>query len=142
MQGSEINQHVYNQCRINKTYRNGEAGRHAVQIVRMLTHCHDFGYDRLIRPLNAKDFCELLQVLSRGFTNGEDGVAQPAHAQTAEFFVKKLNAELRSKERNIFDDGQADAPLLVFSELNNSGEEGLRQEFNANYCSGQDSVFV
>ena len=108
----------------------------------MLTHGHDLGYDRLVRPLNAEDLCELLQVLSRSFTNGEDGVTQPAHAQAAELLVKKLNAELRGKERNVFDDGQANAPLLVFGKLDNGGEEGLRQELDANYYSGQDSDFV
>lgn len=101
----------------------------------MLAHGHDLGDDGLVGPLNTEDLCELLQVLGRSLADGENSVAEPAHAQTAELFVKELDAELRSKKGNVFDDCETDTPLLVLSELDNGGEEGLREELNANDCS-------
>lgn len=100
----------------------------------MLTHGHDLGNDCLVGPLNAKDLGELLQVLGRCLTNGENGVTQPAHAQAAELLVEEFDAELRGKEGNVFDDGQTDAPLLVFGELDDGGKKGLRQKLDANDC--------
>lgn len=97
----------------------------------MLSHGHDLGHDRLVSPLDAEDLGELLQVLGRSLTNREHGVAQPAHTQTAQLLVEELYAELRSKKGNVFDDGQADAPLLVLSELDDGREKGLRKELDA-----------
>lgn len=98
----------------------------------MLTHGHDLGDNCLVGPLNAKHLCELLQVLSRGLTDRENGVAEPAHAQAAELLVEELDAELRGKKGNVFDDGETDTPLLVFGELDNGGEEGLGKKLDAN----------
>lgn len=99
-----------------------------------MTHCHDLRDDRLICPFHTEDLGELLQVLSRGFTDGENCITQPAHAQAAEFLVEELDAKLRGKERDVFDDSQTDAPLLVFGKLNNGGKERLRQKLDANDC--------
>jgi hypothetical protein len=85
------------------TYRNGEARSHSVEVVRVLTHGHDFGNNCIIGPLHSKDLCELLQILSRGLANRKDGITKPAHAKTAELLVKELHAELRGKERYVFD---------------------------------------
>lgn len=100
----------------------------------MLAHCHDLGDDRFVGPFNTEDFSELLQVLCRGFTDRKHSVTQPAHAQAAELLIKELDAELRGEEGDIFDNGEANTPLLVFSELNDSGEKGLREKLNANDC--------
>lgn len=86
-------------------YRNSEARSHPIEIVRVLAHHHHLRHDCVIRPLHAEDFGQLLQVLSRGFADGEDGVAEPAHAQAAELLVEELNAQLACEERNVFDDG-------------------------------------
>ena len=53
------------------------------------------------------------------------------------FWVDASRIELRGKEGNVFDDGQADAPLLVFGELDNRREEGLRQQLDADDCPSQ-----
>lgn len=68
-------------------------------------------------------------------TDRENGVAEPAHAQTAELLVEELDAELAGKQRNVLDDGQPDAPLLVLGELDNGREQRLGKEVDANDCS-------
>lgn len=87
----------------------------------MCSHCHDFGNDGLICPLNAENLGQLLEVMCCCFTDGEDRVTQPAHAQSGKLFVKEFDTELASQERNVFDDGQSNSPLLVFGELNYCG---------------------
>jgi hypothetical protein len=91
----------------------------------MLTHGHDLGDNGIIGPLDTENFSEFLQVLSGRFTDREDGIAEPAHAQAAKLLVEELHAELRRQKWDVFDDGQSHAPLLVFGELNNGGEQGL-----------------
>jgi hypothetical protein len=113
------------------TYRDSKAGRHAVEIVRVLAHSHDLGYNGLVRPLDAEHFGQFLEILSRGLTDREDGVTEPAHTQAAELLVEELDAELRCEKRNVFDDGQSNAPLLVFGELDNGGKEGLREQLDS-----------
>ena len=76
------------------TYRYSKAGCHSIKVVRMLAHGHDFRNDSLISPLNTKYFGQLLKILSRGLADREDGITEPAHAKTAQFFVKELNAKL------------------------------------------------
>lgn len=104
----------------------------------MLAHGHDLGHNRVIGPLDAKDLRKLLKILSRSLADGEDGVAEPAHAQTAELLVEKLYAELRSEKGYVFDDGQSDAPLLVLGKLDDRREEGLGEELDADDCSLSD----
>jgi hypothetical protein len=98
----------------------------------VLTHGHDLRYDGLVCPFDAKYLGKLLQILSGGFADGEDGVAKPAHAETAELLVEKLHAKLRGEKRNVFDNGQPYTPLLVLGELDDSRKKRLREQFNAN----------
>jgi hypothetical protein len=64
-------------------------------------------------------------------TNGEDGVAEPAHAEIAELFIEELDAKLTGEKGNVFNDSEAHAPLLVLGQLNNSREERLRKKVDA-----------
>ena len=107
----------------------------------MLAHSHDFGNDGFVGPLDAKHLGELLKILSRGLANGEDGIAKPAHAKTAQFLIEELYTKLGGKQRNIFDNGKAHAPLLVFGKLYNGGKEGLREKFNANNFERSQLLF-
>lgn len=93
--------------------------------------CH-LGYDSAACPLDTKDLCELLEILRAGLTNAEDRVAQPRHAQTAEFLVEELDAELRSQKRDVLNDGQSNAPLLIFCKLHDGRKKRLRQKLDAN----------
>jgi hypothetical protein len=104
-------------------YRDCKASRHSVKIIGVLSHSHDLGNNGFICPFHSKDFCELLEVLRSCLSDGEDGVAQPTHTEVAELLIEKLDAELASKKRDIFYDGEADTPLLVFGQLNNGGKE-------------------
>lgn len=102
-----------------------KTGCHAVQVVSLIAHGHDFGYNRLSRPLDAKDFCEFLEVESGGLTNAEDGVAQPGHAEISELLVEELDAQLGGEKRDVLDDGETDTPLLILGELNNCWKQRL-----------------
>ena len=42
---------------VGETYRDCEAGGHSVEVIRVLTHCHDFGNDGLACPFHPKDLC-------------------------------------------------------------------------------------
>jgi hypothetical protein len=77
------------------TYGDSKAGRHPVEIVRVLAHSHHLRNNGIIGPLNAENLGQLLQVLGRRLTDREDGVAKPAHAQAAELLIKELYTELR-----------------------------------------------
>lgn len=98
----------------------------------MLAHGHDFGNYGSLSPIDAEDLCELPQVRGGSLTDGKDCIAEPAHAKIAQLLIKELDAQLAGKQRNIFDDGQSDTPLLVFSQLYNSRQQRLGQEVNAN----------
>ena len=98
----------------------------------MCSHGHNLGNDSLVCPFDAKHLGELLQVVRSGFSDREDGVTQPGHAQRGELFIEEFDTQLASKEWDILNDGQSDAPLLILSELYNSWEEGLREEVDAN----------
>lgn len=125
----------------NIAYRNSEAGGHSVKVVGVLAHSHDFGNDGFVGPLDAKHLGELLKILSRGLANREDGISKPAHAKTAQLLIEELYTKLGGKQRNVFNNGKAHAPLLVFGKLYNGGKEGLREKLNANNFERR-SVFV
>lgn len=91
----------------------------------MCAHGDHLGDDRLVRPFNTEDFCEFLEVLCGSLSDREDCVTQPAHAEIAELFIEKLDAELARKKGYVFDDSQAHTPLLVLSQLHNSGQKRL-----------------
>src|SRR4051794_35642647 len=63
------------------TYGDGKACCHPVEVVGVVAHGHNFGNYGFARPLNPKDLRKLLEVACGGLADGEDGVAQPAHAQ-------------------------------------------------------------
>ena len=69
-----------------------------------MTHRHDLGNDCLVGPFNTENLGELLQVLGRSLTDGENSVTELAHTQTAELLVEELDAELRGKKGNVFVD--------------------------------------
>lgn len=96
------------------SYRYSKTGGHAIEVVGMLAHSHDLWNYGFAGPVNAEYFCQLLEVLCGGFSNGKDGVSEPAHAQCAQLLVKELNSKLTSKQWDILDDRQSDSPLLVF----------------------------
>lgn len=100
----------------------------------MVTHSHHLWNDRLACPLDSEDLRQLLQVVSRSLTDREDGVTKPSHAQSAELLVEELNSQLACQQRDVLDDGQANAPLLVFGELNDRGEERLREKVDTDDC--------
>lgn len=81
----------------------------------MCAHGHHLGNDRLIRPINTKDFCKFLEVLCSSLSNREHRVTQPTHAEIAKLFIEKLDAELACKKGYVFNDSQAHTPLLVLS---------------------------
>lgn len=70
----------------------------------MVAKGHNLRDDGLVGPINAENLCKLLQIVSRRLADGEDGVAEPAHAKVCELFVEELNTELTGKEGDIFDD--------------------------------------
>lgn len=58
----------------------------------MLTHGHDLGYDGFSRPVDTEDLGQSLQIIGTGLTDAEDGIAEPAHAKTAQLLIKELDA--------------------------------------------------
>lgn len=85
----------------------------------MLAHCHDLGYNGICRPVNTKDFCQVFEIVCAGFTDAKHRVAKPAHAQTTKLLVEEFHAQLAGEQRDVLDDGQTDAPVLVFGQLDN-----------------------
>lgn len=98
----------------------------------MVTHLHDPRDDGLAGPLDAKHLSQLLQVVRGRLSDREDGVAKPTHAQGAELLVKELHTQLASQQGDVLDDGEAHTPLLVLGQLDDGGQEGLREEVDAN----------
>lgn len=71
----------------------------------MSAHGHDFWQYRFAGPLHAEDLCELLEIVRRSLPDGEDRVAQPAHAKTTELLVEELDAKLAGQQRDVLNDG-------------------------------------
>lgn len=99
----------------------------------MCSHRHNLGDDGFVRPLHTEDLCKLLEVVGCRLADREYGVTQPAHAQSSKLFVEEPNTQLACQERDVFDDGQANTPLLVLRKLDYSGEKGLGEELNSNH---------
>jgi hypothetical protein len=112
-------------------YSNRSASRHAVKVVGLVAHSHNLRDDGLSRPVDTEDLSQLLQVLGSGLADRVDGVSQPAHTEVAELLVKELNTKLLGEKRNVLNDGQSDTPLLVFRELDDRGEKGLRKKLDS-----------
>lgn len=106
-----------------QTYRDGEAGSHSVQVVRVVAHGHNLGDDGLACPLHAKYFSQFLQVVRSSLADGKDCVTKPSHAQVAELFVKELDAELAGQQGNILDDGETHSPLLVLCQVDDGWQQ-------------------
>lgn len=104
-------------------YRNSETGRHAVEVVGVSTHSDDLGHNSLVGPLHTKHISQLLKVLSAGFSDAEDGVTEPRHAEAGKLLVEEFDTKLRSKKGKVLNDGQSDTPLLVFGKLDYSGKK-------------------
>ena len=100
----------------------------------MLGHGGDLGHDGLTGPLDTKDLSKLLQVVSSRFTNGEDCISKPAHAQVTELLVEKLDTKLAGQGRDILNNGKSYPPLLILSELYDCREKRLREQIDANNC--------
>ena len=47
----------------------------------------------------------------------------PAHAEGVELLVEELDAQLAGEERHVLDDGQADAPFVVFGQLDDGRQQ-------------------
>jgi hypothetical protein len=107
---------------VRSTYGDSEARGHPVKVVGVVAHGRDLGNDGLTSPLDTKDLGKLLQVVRSGFADREDRIAQPAHAQVRQLFIEELDTELASEERDVLDDRQPDAPLLVLGQLDDGGE--------------------
>lgn len=97
----------------------------------MLGHCCDLGHNSFACPLNAKDLCELLEVLRAGFTNAKHSVAKPGHAEIAELLVEELLSELTGQKWHVLNDCQADTPLLVLCQLHDRRQKRLRKQVNS-----------
>lgn len=106
-------------------YRDSKACCHPIKVVRVIAHSHHLGNDCFAGPLDAKDLGKFLQVTGRSLTNGEDSVAKPTHAKATQLVIKELNTELACQQRDIFDDGQANSPLLVFGKLDDRRKKRL-----------------
>jgi len=101
----------------------------------MTGHRDHFGNNSSPRPLDTEDLDQLLQVNGGGLSNREYDIPKPRHAEVAELLVEELFPKLGSEQGNIFDDRLPDTPLLIRCKLNDCREKGLREEFNADYCS-------
>lgn len=99
----------------------------------MRSHSHNLWNDGFVCPFNTEDFSQFLEVVCCCFTDRENRITQPAHAESRELLIEELNTQLACQERNVLDDGQSNSPLLVFCKLDNSRKEGLRKEVDANY---------
>ena len=86
----------------------------------------------MLRPVNTKDLCQFLEVLSCCLPDGEDSVSKPAHAEVSKLLIEESHAQLLSQERDVLDDGQSHTPLLVFGKSHDRREKGLGEELDAN----------
>lgn len=69
--------------------------------------------------------------MGSGFTDREDGIAQPPHAEITQLLIEKLDAQLAGQEGDVFDDSKTHAPLLVLGQLDNSRKERLGEKIDA-----------
>lgn len=91
----------------------------------MVTHGHHLGNDGFAGPLDSKDLRQLLEVVGGRLTDGEDGVTEPLHAQVAQLLIKEADTKLAGEQGNVFNNGQANAPLLVLGESDDGRKQRL-----------------
>lgn len=87
----------------------------------------------LCGPLHAKDLCQFAQVDRCGFSDAEDGICQPGHAEVSKFLVEERDSELGCQEWDVLDDSLAHAPLLVLCELHDGRKERLAEQLDPNH---------
>lgn len=91
----------------------------------MRPHVHNLGNDCLIRPLDAKYFSQLLEILGAGLANAENSVSEPRHAQVGQLLVEELDTKLGREQWDMLNDGKTDTPLLVLCKVDDSWEKSL-----------------
>lgn len=116
---------------VKSAYCEGEDGRHAEEVVVVLSHGENVGDDGLPGPLDTEDLCQSAEVDGGSFSDRIHRVAEPRHTELRKLLIKEANAELLREQRNIVDDGLANAPLLVLSELHDGRQESLREQLDA-----------
>jgi len=112
-------------------HSDGEEGGHAVEVVGMREESQHFGDDVSESPLHSKHFRQLFEVVGGCFSDGEDGISQPSHAQVSELLVEEVHSQLSSQEGNVLYDGQSHSPLFVLSQLHNRRKQILREEIDS-----------
>ena len=93
-----------------RTYRDRLHGGHSVEVIWMLPHTHDLRHNLHLRPINAKDVRQFLEVNGCRFAYTKDRIAQPRHAQVSELFIEERLAELCCEKGDILYDSLSDAP--------------------------------
>lgn len=109
----------------------GAGHRHAVQVVLALDQREHLRDDVLLRPLGAELLGEAAEVVRCRLADRVHLVPEPGQAQLPELVVEELHAQLAREERDVLDDGEADAPVAVLCELDDRREERLRQEVHS-----------
>lgn len=122
----------YMKWRRAETNGDSEDGGHPVKVVRVGSHGENLRDDRPASPLDAEDLGQFLEVNGGGLPDREDVVSEPRHAEVAELVVEELDAELRREQGDVLDDGLSDSPLLVLGEVDDCGQQRLREEVNTN----------
>lgn len=70
----------------------------------MRSHGNYFRHNLRPGPLDAKYFGQFLQIDGRSLPDAVYSIPQPRHAQARELFIKEFFAQLRGKQRNVFND--------------------------------------
>lgn len=70
----------------------------------MLPHGSYLGNDGFACPFHSENPSQFLEVLCSSLSYREDRVAEPAHAESTEFFVEEFDTKLTRKKGYIFDD--------------------------------------
>lgn len=109
----------------------GPGHRHAVEVVLALDERQHLRDDVLLRPFRAELLGEAAEVVGRRLADAVHLVPEPAEAELPKLLVEELHAELRRQQRDVLDDGEADAPVAVLGELDDGREERLREEVDA-----------
>ena len=60
-------------------------------------------------------------------------IDEPLHAESIELLIEELDSELAGEQRHVFDDRQADAPLVVLRQFHDRRQKRLRQLANADH---------
>lgn len=86
-----------------------------------------------LAPINAKELGQALEVVHGGLADGGNDITEPRHAQVGQLLVEEIDSQLLGEQGHVGDNGEADPPLTILSELNNSGKEVLAQLVKADH---------